>query len=76
MRIHIACSPADHEVLSFAAGELEAYLTRMLPEEGTELTVALRADDLADGRESFAVSMTEGGGSITGSCPRAVLLGV
>ena len=51
MRIHIACSPADHEVLSFAAGELEAYLTRMLPEEGTELTVALRADDLADGRE-------------------------
>lgn len=76
MRIEIARSSAGQEVLAFASRELEAYLTRMLPEEDLELAVTLQAGDIADGRESFAVDMTERGGSITGSCPRAVLLGV
>ena len=76
MRIEIARSSAGQEVLAFASRELEAYLTRMLPEEDLDLAVTLQAGDIADGRESFAVDMTERGGSITGSCPRAVLLGV
>lgn len=76
MRIHITCSHPENEVLSFAAGELEAYLERMLPQDGADLTAALRAGDDPDGRETFAVAMAESGGSITGSCPRAVLLGV
>ena len=76
MRIEIARSSAGQEVLAFASRELEAYLTRMLPEEDLDLAVTLQAGDIADGRESFAVDMAERGGSITGSCPRAVLLGV
>lgn len=76
MRITITRSGAGGETMDFAAGELASYLTRMLPAEGQDLTVALCAEDAADGREHFAVAMTEAGGSITGSCPRAVLLGV
>lgn len=75
MRILVTCRPPESGVLSFAAAELERYLSRMLPEEGA-LTVHLAAGEENDGRESFAVAMAEEGGSITGSCPRAVLLGV
>ena len=75
MRIEITWSGPGEETLAFAAGELKTYLTRMLPADGADLTVALRGKNDPDGRETFAVSMTERGGSITGSCPRAVLLG-
>ncbi len=76
MRIKITRSGTGGGVLAFAAGELEAYLTRMLPEEGAALEVTLEAGDDPDGRETFAVDMTESGGTVTGSCPRGVLLGV
>ena len=75
MRIEITWSGPGEETLAFAAGELKTYLTRMLPADGADLAVALCAKNDPDGRETFAVSMTERGGSITGSCPRAVLLG-
>ena len=75
MRILVTCRPPECGVLSFAAEELERYLSRMLPEEGA-LTVHLAAGEENDAPESFAVAMAEGGGTITGSCPRAVLLGV
>ena len=76
MKIQITCSDPESAVLSFAAGELAAYLTRMLPPEGGALAVALSAGADEAGEESFAVSMGPEGGSISGSCPRAVLLGV
>ena len=76
MKIEINWSGPGEETLAFAAEELEAYLTRMLPAGGADLTATLRAGDAAEGRESFSVAMTESGGSITGSCPRGALLGV
>ena len=76
MKIEINWSGPGEETLAFAAEELEAYLTRMLPAEGADLTATLRAGDAADGRESFSIAMTESGGTITGSCPRGALLGV
>ncbi|MDE7219090.1 MAG: hypothetical protein K2O45_05650, partial [Oscillospiraceae bacterium] len=78
MRIHITCTAPENEVLAFAAGELAAYLPRMLPDDGDDWTAVLSAEtgDNAPAPESFAVAITENGGSITGSCPRAVLLGV
>lgn len=78
MRIQITCGAPGGEVLAFAAGELSVYLTRMLPEEGSDLRVTLSAetDGNGNGLDSFAVSMDEAGGSITGSGPRGVLLGV
>ena len=76
MSIQMICDPPDNEVLAFAAGELEAYLTRMLGAEGIGLTVRLSAGTEADVAETFSVSMGPEGGSIAGSCPGAVLLGV
>lgn len=77
MNIHVTCASPGGETLAFAARELEAYLSRMLPEDA-DVSITLRAE--TEGRapepESFAVSLSESAGSITGSCPRAVLLGV
>lgn len=75
MRIKI--QPSDAAPLAFAAEELKAYLTRMLPGDGG-LTVTLSAETGSGepAPETFAVSMTAAGGTITGSGPRAVLLGV
>lgn len=61
--------------LDFAAGEVRSYLSRMLPEEGT-LSITLAAADTGEDIDSFAVSMTEEGGTFTGNSPRAVLLGI
>lgn len=61
--------------LSFAAGEAQSYLSRMLPEEGT-LSIALLTAEPEEDLDSFSVSMTEEGGTFTGNSPRAVLLGV
>ena len=76
MSIQMICNPPDNEVLAFSVGELEAYLTRMLRTEDAGLTVQLSAGTETDVPEAFSVSMEPAGGSITGSCPRAVLLGV
>ena len=76
MRIQITRSPSDDAVLAFAAGELESYLRRMLPADVEGVEIALSAGEDPDGAETFAVSMSEGGGTIRGSCPRAALLGV
>ena len=75
MRIHVTCRPREDGVLAFAAGELTRYLTRMLPEEGA-LAVTLAAGAEENAPESFAAAMGPEGGTITGSCPRAALLGV
>ena len=61
--------------LAFAAGEIQYYLSRMLPEEGV-LSIALTVSEAGEGLDSFAVSMTADGGSFTGNSPRAVLLGI
>ena len=76
MRIQIICGAPDDETVAFAASELEGYLTRMLEGEGAGLTVRLSAGTEADGPEAFSVSMGPAGGSIAGSCPRTLLLGV
>lgn len=65
----------DTPLLDFAAGEAQSYLSRMLPEEGT-LSIALLVSEAGENIDSFAVSMTEEGGTFTGNSPRAVLLGV
>lgn len=75
------------QAVVYAAGELEAYLKRMLPElAGCEWTMRLRveaaeaqgAEPQGAGRknDSFRVEVTAKGGSITGNYPRSVLLGV
>lgn len=77
MRIKISCSDPACAPLGFAAGELEGYLRRMLPDEGADLEIALTAEeDGSGGRERFSVDMTPAGGAIAGSGGRAVLLGV
>lgn len=77
MDIRVSFAPGAPEAVAFAARELRRYMTRMLAgHDGVvEITLAPRAPCDADARESFAVDMTGAGGSISGSGPRAVLLG-
>ncbi len=64
-------------VSAFAAEELKSYLERMLPQEG-QIYIALEAGDSSGpgAVESFRVSLTPTGGSISASVPRALLTGV
>ncbi|MCM1150070.1 MAG: DUF4838 domain-containing protein, partial [Butyricicoccus sp.] len=77
MDIKVTFAPGTPEAVAFAARELRRYLTRMLAghEGAVEITLAPRDPRDQDERESFAVDMTGAGGSISGSGPRAVLLG-
>lgn len=74
MNFQIAFDPGL-QPLAFAAGELENYLSRMLPQEGPPLTIALKTEDGGE-TDRFSVSMTPEGGIITGNSGRSVLLGV
>lgn len=68
------------QAVAYAAAELEAYLSRMLPEMADDdWTIRLAAEcNEASGRENdrFCVAVTAAGGSIVGNRPRSVLLGV
>ncbi len=64
-----------HQTVIFAGEELCRYLQRMLCREGGTFTVRLDLD-LREGNDSFRVEMNADDGSITGSNPRSVLLGV
>lgn len=75
MDFRISYDPASLP-LAFAARELESYLSRMLPEGGGVLTLRLEAGTEEGPPERWSVSMTPEGGVLSGSCPRAVVLGV
>ena len=63
------------QTVSFAAEELHRYLTRMLDAEEGVFSVSLAVEN-REGPDAFAVEMDISGGTITGSNPRSVLLGV
>lgn len=72
--MNITVEHAPNDTLAFAAGELRSYLGRMLP---AEHACAVRLEVVpAPGNDSFSVDLSPAGGTITGSSPRAVLLGV
>lgn len=64
------------QTVSFAAQELTAYLTRMLSSEEGVFSVSLEVRARTEDSDAYAVSMDLGGGLISGSNPRSVLLGV
>lgn len=86
----ITYTSAASETVVFAAQELEAYLSRMLPEETLpEITLSTHSD--ADNQEAafspetgkakkdsdcYSIRITNEGGTITGCNDRSVLLGV
>ena len=63
------------KTLSFAAEELRRYLARMVREENV-FSVSLQVKNPAEFADCFTVEMDCYGGTITGSNPRSVLLGV
>ena len=63
------------KTLSFAAEELRRYLARMVREENV-FSVSLQVKNPAEFADCFTVEMDCSGGTITGSNPRSVLLGV
>lgn len=63
------------KTLSFAAEELRRYLAQMVREENV-FSVSLQVKRNAEFADSFTVEMDTSGGTITGSNPRSVLLGV
>ena len=63
------------KTLSFAGEELCRYLAQMVREEGV-FSVSLQVRKPAEFIDSFTVEMNSAGGTITGSNPRSVLLGV
>ena len=69
----VARSP--HRTVTFAGQELCRYLRRMLPRSEGTCTVSLDVLEKPD-KDSFRVDISPAGGSITGSNPRSVLLGV
>lgn len=77
MQIHIVAE-CENQTLDFAARELRRYLEHMLSGYDGQVRITLlpQAERDTDLRESFAVNLTPSGGSISGSGPRAVLLGV
>ena len=75
MDITIEC--AQREVLRFAAAELIAYLSRMLPSDAGRFSAKLITEPtVPSANDAFSVCMTSAGGTITGNSDRAVLLGV
>ncbi len=75
MQLQITWSPESAAPLAFAAGELRRYLAQMLPQEGGPLEISLAAEGEDTAPERFSVHMTAEGGAISGSGPRAALLG-
>ena len=65
----------SEKTLSFAGEELRRYLAQMIREEGV-FSVSLQVGLPEETMDSFAVEMDANGGTITGSNPRSVLLGV
>ena len=76
--MNITVTHAPDEVLGFAAQELKAYLSRMLPRDGGELAVALEVapECGSSANDAFRVRLSPSAGTISGNCSRAVLLGV
>ena len=74
MPIQITWIPEGAGPLAFAAGELERYLNKMLPDAALRIALSAEGPDITP--ERFSVHMTAEGGTIAGSGPRAVLLGV
>lgn len=75
----------QNPTVSFAAKELDSYLTLLdvllsgpvvfsVRKDMTDLGMALTADPELD--DQYCISIEESGGSITGSNPRSILLGV
>lgn len=64
------------QTVSFAADELRRYLQRMLGDEEGVFSVSLGVESNGDSMDEFSVDMELSGGSIVGSNPRSVLLGV
>lgn len=77
MEINITFAPEAGEPVRFAAGELTAYLGRMLVEETGTLSVSLevRPDREPGLPDWFSVNLEERGGTVAGNSGRAVLLG-
>ena len=77
MVVEVRHEPASSQVLAFAAGELKAYLERMLAEEtGVWRGVLMLCSDGTGEAERFSVKLSPEGGEIAGNSGRAVLLGV
>ena len=74
MPIQITWIPEGAGPLAFAAGELERYLNKMLPDAALRIALSAEGPDITP--ERFSVHMTAEGGTIAGSGPRAVLLPV
>ena len=72
--MNITVDHAQNDTLSFAGDELRSYLGRMLPAEHV-CAICLKTVP-APGNDSFSVDLSPAGGTIAGSSPRAVLLGV
>lgn len=75
MNILFDYDPQAHSAVRLAAGELERYLGRMLPQGGGQVRIRLEAAGRRNGPDHFHVRMTRAGGEITGNRPRSVLLG-
>lgn len=73
----VLCDVRNAEkTLSFAGQELCRYLEHMLRSEEGVFSVSLFVAGEDSGLDSFSVNMSPNGGSISGSNPRSVLLGV
>ena len=71
----IVQSRSSEQTVSFAAEEIRRYLTRMLSGEEGVFSVFLEVSG-TEKADSFRLTMDSAGGTITGSNPRSVLLGV
>ena len=71
----IVQSRNSEQTVSFAAEEIRRYLTRMLAGEEGVFSVFLEVSG-TEKADSFRLTMDSAGGTITGSNPRSVLLGV
>lgn len=77
MNIQVTYNAAGPEALAFAAAELRAYLTRMLPDRGSDIAIALALRPAAPAEnDAFSAEIAPTGGTIIGNSGRAVLLGV
>lgn len=76
MSIQVMSAPDAAPAVRFAAAELRRYLARMLPGGSAAFTLASEPDAPDSAPDAWRVATTAAGGAITGSRPRAVLLGV
>lgn len=74
MKIEFVTTHA-HQTVTFAGEELCSYLQRMLCREEGRFSVSLAVEP-REGNDAFRVETGPSGGTITGSNPRSVLLGV